>query len=64
MSNAQLRYVLQRVNTHVFKNPREVMQNIFGVTEYLRTVIRAEGGVEVNGVPIRLVPEEEEERPF
>ena len=27
-------------------------------------LIRAEGGVEVNGVPIRLVPEEEEERPF
>ena len=40
----ELRYVLQRVNTHVFKNPREVMQNIFGVTEYLRTVIRAAGG--------------------
>ena len=27
-------------------------------------LIRAEGGVEVNGVPIRLVPEEEEEHPF
>ena len=27
-------------------------------------LIRAEGGVEVNGVPIRLVTEEEEERPF
>ena len=27
-------------------------------------LIRAEGCVEVNGVPIRLVPEEEEERPF
>ena len=28
----ELRYVLQRVNTHVFKNPREVMQNIFGLS--------------------------------
>ena len=37
-------YVLQRVNTHVFKNPAEVMENIFGVTEYLRGVIRQEGG--------------------
>ena len=27
-------------------------------------LIRAEGGVEVNGVPIRLVPGEEEGRPF
>ena len=32
----ELSYVLQRINTHVFKKPREVMENIFGVTEYLR----------------------------
>ena len=37
-------YVLQRVNINVFKNPAEVMENIFGVTEYLRDVIRREGG--------------------
>ena len=37
-------YVLQRVNIHVFKNPAQVMENIFGVTEYLRDVIRREGG--------------------
>ena len=37
-------YVLQRVNTHVFKHPAQVMENIFGVTEYLRSVIRREGG--------------------
>src|SRR5699024_1599821 len=36
-------YVLQRVNIKVFKNPAEVMENIFGVTEYLRGVIRKEG---------------------
>ena len=33
-----------RVNIHVFKNPAQVMENIFGVTEYLRDVIRREGG--------------------
>lgn len=38
------RYILQRVNTNVFENPKEVMANIFGVTEYLRGVIREEGG--------------------
>ena len=38
------RYVLQRVNIHVFKNPAQVMENIFSVTEYLREVIRKEGG--------------------
>lgn len=37
-------YVLQRVNINVFKNPAQVMENIFGVTEYLRDVIRKEGG--------------------
>lgn len=28
-------YVLQRINVNVFKNPDQVMDNIFGVTEYL-----------------------------
>lgn len=40
----QLRYVIQRINTKVFKNPRWVMENIFGVTEYLRRRILARGG--------------------
>ena len=40
----ELSYVLQRVNTYVFKNPKEVMENIFGVTEFLRRSIRADGG--------------------
>ena len=37
-------YVLQRININVFKNPDQVMHNIFGVTEYLRNIIRQEGG--------------------
>lgn len=37
-------YVLQRLNINVFKNPSQVMENIFGVTEFLREVIREEGG--------------------
>lgn len=40
----ELSYVLQRVNKNVFKNPDEVMANIFGVTEYLREEIRKNGG--------------------
>ena len=40
----ELAYVVQRVNTYVFKNPKEVMENIFGVTEYLRASIRKAGG--------------------
>ena len=33
-----------RVNSNVFKDPAGVMDNIFNVTEYLRNVIREEGG--------------------
>ena len=40
----ELSYVLQRVNSNVFKDPAGVMDNIVGVTEYLRNVIRREGG--------------------
>ena len=40
----ELSYVLQRVNSNVFKDPAGVMENIFGVTEYMRGVIRREGG--------------------
>lgn len=40
----EVRYVIQRINTQVFKNPRAVMENIFGVTEYLRRRILAQGG--------------------
>lgn len=36
--------MLQRVNSNVFKDPDGVMENIFGITEYLRGGDRAEGG--------------------
>lgn len=36
--------VLQRINTEVFKNPDEVMSNIFHVTSHLRTKLKDSGG--------------------
>ena len=36
-------YILQGVNTYVFKNPIEVMNNIISVTEYIRSKIKATG---------------------
>lgn len=39
-----LTYILQRVNSRVFKDPSVVMDNIFSVTGYLRNIIRNEGG--------------------
>lgn len=37
-------YIIQRINTNVFKKPEEVMENIDRVTSYLRDIIKAEGG--------------------
>ena len=38
------RFILQRLNTHVFKDPDKLMENILGITEYLRKIIKKEGG--------------------
>ena len=33
------RYILQKINNHIFKNVEGLMQNICSVTEYLRTLM-------------------------
>lgn len=33
-------YIVQKVNTFVFKKPKEVMQNVTSVTEYVREIIK------------------------
>jgi Ser/Thr protein kinase RdoA (MazF antagonist) len=40
------KYLLQRINTFVFRNPDELMQNIFAVTGFLKEKIRKNGGDE------------------
>ncbi|MBQ7599971.1 MAG: aminoglycoside phosphotransferase family protein [Clostridia bacterium] len=40
----QERVILQRINKNVFKQPELVMDNILKVTEYLKDIIRKEGG--------------------
>lgn len=37
-------YILQRINTNIFKDPESLMENILNVTEFLRKKIIAEGG--------------------
>ena len=39
-----MRFILQRINTAIFKKPQEVMSNIVGVTEYLKDIIVKNGG--------------------
>lgn len=38
------RYILQRMNHEIFKNPSELMENIINVTSYLRSRIIENGG--------------------
>lgn len=38
------KFLVQGINVHVFKNPKELMENIVGVTDYLREKIKESGG--------------------
>lgn len=38
------RFILQRINTDTFRDPKGLMENIVGVTDYLRDVIAQNGG--------------------
>ena len=38
------RYVLQEINTSIFKNPDEVMENIYRVTGHIRRKLAENGG--------------------
>lgn len=39
-----IRYILQRINNQIFRKPEQLMENISGVTSYLRDVIIENGG--------------------
>lgn len=41
---ADSKHILQKINTNIFKNPDELMQNILNVTEFLKRKIGAQGG--------------------
>lgn len=42
--HGQKRYIMQRMNQHIFKNPQQLMENIGNVTNHLRNVIISQGG--------------------
>lgn len=42
--NTQKRYILQRMNHAIFKNPPQLMENMVHVTNYLRKKILSQGG--------------------
>ncbi len=36
-------YVLQKINTYVFKNPEQLMDNVFGVTNFVANTLKKQG---------------------
>lgn len=42
-------YILQRINTHVFTKPDELMENVANVTAYLARILREKGGDPARG---------------
>ncbi len=56
-------YILQRINTDIFQNPDELMENIENVTAFLRRRILAEGGDPDRGT-LTVIPTKTGERCF
>ncbi|MCK5128738.1 MAG: aminoglycoside phosphotransferase family protein [Clostridiales bacterium] len=55
MKEKGIRYILQRINKHVFAHPDEVIENIAGVTAYIRKEVEKLGG-DVNREVLNLIP--------
>ena len=49
-------FILQRINTRVFRNPQAVMENIVRVTEHLRAKLAAAPGPDWSREALRLIP--------
>lgn len=55
INGGELKYILQRINHNIFKNPVEVMENVVGVTEFLKKKILSNGG-DIKREVINLIP--------
>jgi len=49
------KYILQRLNTHIFPNYAGLMNNVFMVTEFMKKIVLSQGG-DVNRETLSLVP--------
>ncbi len=48
-------FIVQRINTDIFKNPESLMQNIWNVTEHIKAKVKEAGG-EVDRSTLSIVP--------
>ncbi len=51
----EIRYILQKMNNSIFKNPAELMENVMNVTKFLRKKIIAAGG-DPNRETLNVIP--------
>lgn len=51
-----VRYILQRINQNIFKNPREIMENITRVTSHIREKLMAEGASDICRRVLTVIP--------
>ena len=51
-----IRYILQRINHHVFQQPAVVMQNVKEATQHLRKKIASESSADLTRRTMTLVP--------
>lgn len=59
-SGVLVRYILQRINHHVFKDPPAVMQNITRVTDHVRRKLEEARASEISRRVLTLVPTRED----
>lgn len=50
------RYILQRINHNIFKNPPELMDNIVRVTEHIRKKLKSQGAEDIDRRVLTLIP--------
>jgi hypothetical protein len=55
----RVRYIHQRINHHIFRNPEAVNENIHRVTSHLRRKLVAEGSTDVTRETLTLIPTRE-----
>ena len=53
--DGQIKYVLQKINTSIFKKPAELIENILNVTDFIKKKVLAAGGDPTREV-LRLMP--------
>ena len=60
-ANGTYRYIIQRINHEIFKNPVALMDNIVRVTEHVRGKLVAEGARDVSRRTMTVIPTRESE---